>query len=114
MRVASGRIHDVVVDLRRGSPTFGRAAGIELSAADKTSLYVPIGFAHGFCTLAPDTEIVFKLTGHPNTPGQLGGIFWNDPALAIAWPCGDEPSVLFPVDAALPRLAEFETPFALA
>jgi dTDP-4-dehydrorhamnose 3,5-epimerase len=112
VRVARGRIFDVVVDIRRGSPTFGTQASVEL-ADDWTQLYVPPGFAHGFCTLEPDTEIVFRLTDY-NDPALLRGLAWNDPALGIDWPCGSAPGFVFEVDRSWPVLARLDTPFATA
>jgi dTDP-4-dehydrorhamnose 3,5-epimerase len=112
VRVARGRIHDVVVDIRRGSPTFGRHAAVELGADDWTQLHVPPGFAHGFCTLEPDTEIVFRLSDY-NEPPLLRGLLWNDPALGIAWPCGDAPAYVFDVDRHWPALEGLDTPFQL-
>jgi dTDP-4-dehydrorhamnose 3,5-epimerase len=110
VRVARGRIHDVVVDIRRGSPTYGRHAAVELTD-DWTQLHVPPGFAHGFCTLEPDTEIVFRLSDY-NDPALLRGLAWDDPALAIAWPCGDRPGFVFDVDRGWPTLARLDSPFA--
>src|SRR4051812_47806289 len=81
VRVAQGRIHDVVVDIRRASPTFGHHLALELAAGDWTQLVVPPGFAHGFCTLEPETEVVFRLDDD-NHPELLRGLLWNDPALA--------------------------------
>lgn len=107
--VAHGRIHDVVVDIRRGAPTFGQHVAVELSAG-WTRLVVPPGFAHGFCTLEPDTEIVFALSDF-NRPPLLRGLRWDDPALSIAWPCGAEPARLFDVDRGWPLLADLPTPF---
>jgi dTDP-4-dehydrorhamnose 3,5-epimerase len=109
-RVAQGRIHDVVVDIRRGSPTFGRHVALELAAGDWTQLHVPPGFAHGFCTLEPDTEVVFRLSDC-NEPTLLRGLRWDDPALAIDWPCGETPACLFEVDATWPLLADLHAPF---
>ncbi len=109
VRVSRGRILDVVVDIRRGSPTFGRHASVEL-ADDWTQLHVPPGFAHGFCTLEPDTEVVFRLS-HYNEPPLLRGLLWNDPALGIAWPCGDAPAFVFDVDRGWPTLQRLDTPF---
>lgn len=112
VRVARGRILDVVVDVRRGSPTWGRHVSVPLDADGWRQLLVPPGFAHGFCTLEPDTEVVFRLTV-PNQREHLGGLLWNDPALGITWPCGDEPGMLLPVDARWPALRELDSPFAV-
>ncbi|MBC7727076.1 MAG: dTDP-4-dehydrorhamnose 3,5-epimerase family protein [Microbacteriaceae bacterium] len=110
VRVARGRIWDVCVDVRRHSPTFGRHAVVELAAGDWRQLHVPPGFAHGFCTLEPDTEITFRLSDY-NDRAFSGGLLWNDPALGIAWPCGNEPGYVFPADYAWPPLATLATPF---
>lgn len=108
--VAQGRIHDVVVDIRRASPTFGRHVAVQMTAGDWTQLVVPPGFAHGFCTLEPDTEVVFRLSDY-NEPALLRGLHWNDPALGIGWPCGDAPARLFDVDRDWPRLGDLPSPF---
>lgn len=113
VRVARGRILDVVVDIRRGSPTFGRHAAVTLGADDWLQLHVPPGFAHGFCTLEPDTEVVFRLTDY-NEPALQRGLRWNDPALGIAWPCGARPGFVFDVDETWPVLAALDTPFEWA
>ena len=88
IRCTFGRIVDVAVDLRVGSPTFGKAFTIELTADNKTQLLVPIGFAHGFATLSDVCEVQYKQTAlyHPEAEG---GIAWNDPDLAIPWPFSD-------------------------
>jgi dTDP-4-dehydrorhamnose 3,5-epimerase len=106
VRVIRGRILDVAVDLRRGSPTFGRHVSAEISAANWTQILVPIGFAHGFCTLEPDTEVVYKVS-NVYAPANDGGVLWNDPDLGIAWPIasGGTP-VLSDKDAKLPRLRD--------
>lgn len=94
VRVVTGAIFDVAVDLRRGSPTFGRWAGVELSETNHRMMLVPIGFAHGFLSLTDDTQLVYKCTDFYAAPHERT-IMWNDPDLAIAWPlaAGEQPIV---------------------
>jgi dTDP-4-dehydrorhamnose 3,5-epimerase len=113
VRVARGRILDVCVDVRRDSLTYGLHASVELAGGDWRQLHVPPGFAHGFCTLEDDTEVAFRLTDY-NDKAHAGGLRWNDPALGIAWPCGDSPGYVFPVDREWPLLADLDTPFRIA
>jgi dTDP-4-dehydrorhamnose 3,5-epimerase len=85
VRVARGRVWDVAVDIRPGSPTFGKWTGAELSAVNHAMLWIPPGFAHGFVALEDDTHFLYKCT-RPYSPAAERGIRWNDPDIAIAWP----------------------------
>ena len=106
-----GSVFDVAVDLRGGSPTFGRHVTATLSARDWNQILVPAGFAHGLMTLEPDTEVVYKVSDY-YAPDHDRGILWNDRALGIDWPIPEGEVVLSDKDRAQPRLAAFETPFA--
>jgi dTDP-4-dehydrorhamnose 3,5-epimerase len=103
VRAGSGVIWDVAVDIRRGSPTFGRWIGVELSAANRRQLWIPPGFAHGFCVLSDWADLLYKCTTLYEAENDRG-IAWDDPELAIAWPV-TEP-LLSPKDRALPRLSD--------
>ncbi|CAA9279783.1 MAG: dTDP-4-dehydrorhamnose 3,5-epimerase [uncultured Acetobacteraceae bacterium] len=111
VRVLRGRILDVAVDLRRCSPTFGQHVAVELAAGDGRMLYVPVDFAHGFCTLEPMTEVAYKVSAD-YAPEADAGIAWNDPALGIDWPVSADAACVSLKDALLPRLCELPTGFA--
>ena len=110
VRVVRGAVFDVAVDLRKGSPTFSRHVSAILSAEAWNQLLVPIGFAHGFMTLEPDTEVLYKVSNY-HAPEHDRGLLWNDPDLAIRWPLDAGPAVLSPKDGALPALGEIDSPF---
>lgn len=88
VRVTAGKVYDVVVDIRLGSPTFGQWQGFELSAENMHQLLVPCGFAHGFCTLSENTEVQYKVDTLYSAAFDRG-IIWNDPAIGITWPVGN-------------------------
>jgi len=108
VQCVAGQVMDAAVDLRVGSPTFGRHFSVELAADNFQRLFVPRGFAHGYVTLEPDTEFLYKVDA-PYAPESDAGILWNDPDLGIAWP--DCEPVLSAKDRFLPRLKDFATPF---
>lgn len=103
VRCIAGSVFDVVVDIRRASPTFGQWEGVELSAANRRSLYIPAGFAHGLQCLCDNCE-VFYLMGDSYVPELACGVRWNDPAIGIQWPIAD--ASVSPRDTNLPRLSE--------
>jgi dTDP-4-dehydrorhamnose 3,5-epimerase len=112
VRVTKGAIWDVAVDIRRGSPTYGRHAAAVLSAENWTQIWVPGGFLHGFCTLEPDTEVIYKVTADYD-PAAERGVRWDDPDLALPWPIARDAAVLSEKDALLPRLVECDAWFRL-
>ncbi len=110
VRVVRGSVFDVAVDLRRGSPSFGRHVTAVLSARVGNQILVPAGFAHGLMTLEADTEVVYKVSDY-YAPDHDRGILWNDPALGIEWPLTEDQAILSDKDRGQPLLAAFETPF---
>lgn len=105
VRVTRGAVIDYAVDIRPDSQTFGRYVGVELSAANRRQLLIPAGFAHGFCTLADDTEVLYKASDF-YAPAAEGGIVWNDCDLAIDWPVPEAEAILSERDCALPGLTD--------
>ncbi len=111
VRVVRGAVWDVAVDLRHGSPSFGRHVGAILSAANWQQLWIPGGFLHGFCTLEPDTEVTYKVTAFYDREAERG-VIWNDPDLALPWPLQGD-ALLSEKDRRLPRLADCPAWFSL-
>ncbi|HUP46314.1 MAG TPA: dTDP-4-dehydrorhamnose 3,5-epimerase [Thermoanaerobaculia bacterium] len=103
VRCTRGSVWDVAVDIRAGSPAFGKWIGIELSEANGTMLWVPPGFAHGFCAISEETDVLYKCTALYDAASERG-IAWNDPDIGIEWPVAQP--VLSPRDAAAPRLKD--------
>jgi len=110
VRCVRGSIMDYAVDVRRGSPTYGKWVSAMLSAENGWQLYVPVGFAHAFVTLEPDTEVIYKVTAG-YAPDCDGGVLWNDETVGIDWPLPASGPTLSDKDKVLPRLAEFDSPF---
>jgi dTDP-4-dehydrorhamnose 3,5-epimerase len=110
IRCIAGAILDVAVDIRMGSPTYGQHVKAELTAANGHQLWVPPGFAHGFCTLEPNSIISYKVTDY-YSPEHDRGVLWNDPELAIGWPINADMAVLSAKDKVQPKLAELGTAF---
>lgn len=109
VRCGRGALLDVAVDIRRGSPSYGQWTGALLSENNGRQLLVPAGFAHGFATLVPNTEIVYKCSA-PYAPETEGAVRWDDPDIGIKWGVGGDP-ILSEKDAAAPRLADLDSPF---
>ncbi len=107
LRVARGAIFDVAVDIRKGSPTFGRWTGVELSAENWRQLLVPAGFAHGFVTLTETTEVLYKVTDY-YAPELEGGLMWNDPAIGVDWPIPASEVITSKRDTEWPPFAQLE------
>ncbi len=110
VRVLRGAIYDVAADLRAGSPSYGRWVAATLTAQGGEQIFVPRGFAHGYCTLEADTEVAYKVDDY-YAPDCERGLIWNDPTLAIDWPVAASDAVLSDKDRKLPRFADFVSPF---
>jgi dTDP-4-dehydrorhamnose 3,5-epimerase len=110
VRVLRGAIFDVAVDIRVGSPTIGRWSAVTLTASAGTQLFIPPGFAHGFCTLEPNTEVAYKVDAHYE-PAHEAGLLWNDPDLGIAWPVDEGEAIVAERDKRLPRMSCYASPF---
>jgi len=111
VRVVRGAIFDVAVDLRRDSPTYGRWCAATLSADGGEQIFIPRGFAHGLCTLEPDTIVIYKVDGYYSAAHD-SGIAWNDPDIAVDWPIGPADVVVSEKDRKLQSLRHFSSPFA--
>jgi dTDP-4-dehydrorhamnose 3,5-epimerase len=111
VRVTRGRVLDVSVDLRRGSPSYGRFVSVELSAENGWQLYIPVGFAHGFCTLVDEVTFSYKVSDY-YAPQWDAGLRWDDPTIAVPWPVDAAQVHMSAKDANLPSLKEFVSPFA--
>jgi len=110
VRVLRGSVYDVAVDLRAGSPAYGRWVAATLTAQGGEQIFVPRGFAHGYCTLEADTEVAYKVDDY-YAPECERGLAWDDPTLGIAWPVSAADAVLSDKDRKLPRFADFTSPF---
>lgn len=112
VRCGQGRLFDVAVDIRAGSPTYGHWVGVELSAENGRQLLIPAGFLHGFVTREDGTEVIYKCTDY-YAPDCDGGIRWDDPMIGIDWGLNGLTPVLSDKDAKAPLLADFKTPFSV-
>lgn len=110
IRVLKGRIFDVAVDLRRSSPSYGKWVAEEISADDRKQVFIPVGFAHGFCTLEADTHVFYKVSDVYSPPHDLG-IAWDDPDLAIDWPVAPDEATLSDKDRRMPAFSSLPAYF---
>jgi dTDP-4-dehydrorhamnose 3,5-epimerase len=110
VRVTQGKVLDVVVDIRVGSPTYGEHVAVELSSENWQQLWMPPGMAHAFCTLEPNTEFCYKVTDY-YAPDSDAGIAFDDPDLGIDWPIDTKKAILSDKDRNLPKLKDFASPF---
>ncbi len=111
--VTQGSIWDVGVDIRTGSPFYGTFAAEVIDAEAGNQIFIPKGFAHGFCTLEPDTKVVYLVTNYYSAPDDRG-IRWDDPALALPWPVAPGEATVSDKDVAAPSWEGFESPFSFA
>ncbi len=107
VRVIQGEVFDVAVDIRPQSPTFGKWFGVHLSAENKKMLYIPVGFAHGFCVVSETADFTYKC-GAPYNQQADGGIFWNDSSIGIEWPVTPDSALLSEKDIQLPKLSQLQ------
>jgi dTDP-4-dehydrorhamnose 3,5-epimerase len=110
VRCTKGSIFDVAIDIRKGSPTFGKWVGAEISAENWTQIWVPAGFLHAYCTLTEETEVIYKVTAPYDKPAERG-VIWNDPDIGIEWPVARDEVLLSEKDAVLPRLRDCDAWF---
>jgi dTDP-4-dehydrorhamnose 3,5-epimerase len=112
VRCLAGRIWDVAVDLRTGSPTYGQSISLELTPEENNQLWVPVGFGHGFCTLEPSSIISYRVTTY-YSPENDKGLAWDDPEIAVDWPPVADPDTLSVKDRQQPRLADLPAYFSM-
>lgn len=112
VRCLGGKLLDVAVDIRKGSPSFGRCVSVVLSPEQNNQLWVPIGFAHGFCTLEPNTIIGYRVTNYYSARDDKG-VAWDDSAISVKWPEIADPDTLSSKDRCQPRLAELPAYFSM-
>jgi len=110
VRASRGRILDVAVDVRQGSPTYGHHVAVELSDDNWQQLWVPAGFLHGFCTLTDDVELSYKVTNRYSAAND-GAVAFDDPDIGVAWPVSRAEAILSAKDMEAPNLADWRTPF---
>jgi dTDP-4-dehydrorhamnose 3,5-epimerase len=113
VRVIKGAIWDVAVDIRHGSPTYGQFAAAELSEANWAQLWIPGGFLHGFCTIQPNTEVIYKVTADYDKAAERA-VIWNDPTLNLPWPVAPGDALLSDKDKILPGIEAVEPWFTYA
>jgi dTDP-4-dehydrorhamnose 3,5-epimerase len=110
VRCLKGAIYDVAIDVRHGSPTFGKYVGAEISADNWAQIWVPVGFLHAYCTLTDETEVIYKVTAAYDKPAERG-VIWNDPDIGINWPVAADQVILSDKDKVLPRLRDLPVLF---